>query len=440
MRSEAVEILASLGTALASGFLVGAEREHRQGRSMFGGARTYPLIALTGAVANLLGDWPLVAFLGVVGGLIAIAYLRDTDRDAEHLGMSSEVAAVLTLALGALCTARSLPLALGERLTVVAACATAVLALLSVKKPLHGVIARISRDDIYATTKLLVLAVIVLPLLPQEDLGPWGALNPRSIGLLVVLISAMSFAGYVAIRALGPRRGLGLTGFLGGLASSTAVTLSYAGRARQEPSLTHAYAVAIVLASATMFPRMLVEIYVVSAPLGQLALQPALASALGAALCGAWLYGRAAGRGTRPPDASSESEAPDVSDDIAVKNPFSISQALRFAAIFTVVLLVARAAQHYYQNAGTYLAAFLSGLADVDAITLSLARLHARSELASSTALSAIGLAAATNTASKAALAGILGGRRLGLLVGASLAVSIVTGLLGFLLLDLAPH
>ncbi len=433
MRPEAVEILASLGTALASGFLVGAEREHRQGRSMFGGARTYPLIALTGAIAHLLGNWPLVAFLGVVGTLIAIAYLRDTHRDAEHLGMSSEVAAVLTFALGALCTARELPLTLGERLTVVAACATAILALLSVKKPLHGVIARVSRDDIYATTKLLVLAVIVLPLLPNEDVGPWNALNPRSIGLLVVLISAMSFAGYVAIRILGPRRGLGLTGILGGLASSTAVTLSYAGRARQEPELTHAYAVAIVLASATMFPRMLVEIYVVSSPLGRMAIYPALASALGAGLCGAWLYGRRGPRGSHPSphDASG-------SGDITVKNPFSISQALRFAALFTAVLLVARAAQHFYQDAGTYLASFLSGLADVDAITLSLSRLHARGELAPKTALSAIGLAAATNTTSKAALASILGGRRLGLLVGASLAASIVTGLAGFLLVDFA--
>ncbi len=434
MRAEAVEILASLGTALAAGFLVGAEREHRQGRSMFGGARTYPLIALTGAVANLLGKLPLVAFLGVVGALLAIAYARDTTEDVEHLGMSSEVAALLTFAIGALCTARDLPLDLGERLTLVAASATSVLALLSLKKPLHGVIARVSRDDIYATTKLLVLAVIVLPLLPDEDLGPWDALNPRSIGLLVVLISAMSFAGYVAIRAMGPRKGLGLTGILGGLASSTAVTLSYAGRARQEPALTRAYAVAIVLASATMFPRMLVEIYVVSEPLGALAVYPVVGSALGAGLCGLWLYSRARGRRTTSPPPAEGGE-----HELEVKNPFSISQALRFAAMFTVVLVVAKAAQHYFQDAGTYLAAFLSGLADVDAITLSLSRLHARGELRTETALSAIGLAAATNTASKAVLAGVLGGRRLGTLVGVSLAVGIACGVAGFAILRLLP-
>jgi uncharacterized membrane protein (DUF4010 family) len=422
--SSLTELLAALGTALAAGFLVGAERERRSEPSLFGGARTFPMYSLLGAFGMLLGPWMLVALTVVMGSLIAIAYVRDTG-DRGGMGMSSQVAALATFALGALCTARDLPLEFNDRLLVVAAGATAILSLLSFKKPLHGLIARVSEEDIYATSTLLVFSVIVLPLLPNREMGPWQALNPRHIGLLVVLISGIGFAGYVAIRIFGPRRGLGLTGLLGGLASSTAVTLTFAGRARQNPQLVGACAVAVVLASSTMFPRMIVEIYAVSPSLGQLSLIPFATATLTGLGMGGILYTRGTSRAKRD----------DAQTELEVQNPFSVTQALKFAAVFTVVLVIARAASVYLDDAGAYLAAFVTGIADVDAITLSLARLHEEGELDSYVALDAIGIAAFTNTVSKVGLASILGSLRLGMLIGLSMAVALASGILVRLLM-----
>jgi len=220
MSAEGLELLLSIFTALAAGFVIGAEREQGEDAT-FGGIRTFPMFGLAGAIGMLVGWWALAVMGLALGILLAIAYLRESK---ESLGLSTEVAAIITFGLGALCTARDLEMPTTDRLLLVASGATATLALLSVKRPLHRLVQHVSEEDIFATTKLLVLSVVVLPLLPNEEMGPWGAFNPFSIGILVVLISGIGFAGYVAIRIFGARRGFGLTGLLGGLASSTAVS------------------------------------------------------------------------------------------------------------------------------------------------------------------------------------------------------------------------
>lgn len=263
MTVPGMEITLSLGTAIVAGLLIGAERQ-QDGRAVrFAGARTFTLISLLGAIGMLIDPWIALALGLVLGTLIAIAYYRDSVTRSET-GVTTEIAALVTFALGALCTTQSLPLPYTDRLLLVAAGSSATLALLSLKKPLHGFLARVSEDDVYAVMKLLLLAVILLPLLPDNDMGPWGALNPRHIGMLAVLISSISFAGYIAIRAMGPRRGLGMTGLLGGLASSTAVTLSFSSTARKRPELVMTCTAAIVLACSTMFPRMIVDVSVTS--------------------------------------------------------------------------------------------------------------------------------------------------------------------------------
>lgn len=413
--ADAIEVLISLGVALVAGFVVGAEREQRK-QALFGGARTFPLIALAGALGTLLGVWALVV-LGVgVALLVSVAYFKDESDD--RMGMTGEVAALVTFALGALSTARELPMETQDRLLIVAAGATATLALLSLKQPLHAMIERVSQEDVYATTKLLLLAVIVLPLLPDEDLGPWGALNPRSIGLLVVLISAIGFAGYVAIRVFGARRGLGLTGVLGGLASSTAVTLSFSGRARENPELLRACAVAIVLASSTMYPRMVVEIYAVSPSLGTFAQVPFLGAGAVGLAAGAILYFR----------VSRESRKESGEAELRLENPFSLNSALKFAALFTAVLIASKALTEYFADAGAYASAAVAGLADVDVITLSLARMADQASISQVTAVDAIGIAALSNTAVKTGIAAVLGGPRLGVIVGSALFASLAAG------------
>ncbi|HJL26837.1 MAG TPA: MgtC/SapB family protein, partial [Polyangiaceae bacterium LLY-WYZ-15_(1-7)] len=412
MSGEGLDVMLQLATALAAGFVIGAEREQGE-HATFAGIRTFPLIGLTGALGALLGPWALAVMGLGVAALVGLAYRRSAPRDA---GTSTEIAALVTFGLGAVCTAESLPLGRTDRLLVVAAGATGTLALLSVKQPLHRWVAKVSEADVFATTKLLVLAVIVLPLLPNRELGPWSALNPRSIGILVVLISAIGFAGYVAIRAFGARRGFGLTGLLGGLASSTAVTLTFSGRAKEAPKLLGACAVAIVLASATMFPRVVVEVWAVSGPLAETALW-AFAAAGATALVAAILLYLRAGRAD-----------PDEGDtELELDNPFSLKSAFKFTLLFLVVLLVSKGASEEFADAGVYVSAFLAGLADVDAISLSIARLHEGGGIGREPALWALAIASATNSLAKVGIAAVLGGARLGLYVGVPIVLALAS-------------
>ena len=227
------ELIASLGTALATGLLIGLERQRaitrREGKETIGGVRTFPLIALVGAVATLLapklGAWLLPgALLGLVA-LICVHRLSLPTQERE-IGITSDVAAVVTLLLGALAPSRGTIAELTPRLMTTLAVAVVVALLLSVKPRLHAVVARISDEDLFAGLQLLVVAVVLLPLLPDQSLGPFQAINPQHIGRMILFVGAVSFVGYTASRLLGPGRGLTVTGLVGGLVSSTAVTFS----------------------------------------------------------------------------------------------------------------------------------------------------------------------------------------------------------------------
>lgn len=417
MSERGFEILLCIGTALAAGFAIGAEREREQ-QATFGGVRTFPLFAIAGAVGALVHPFLLVA-LGVgLGALLVVSYLRETRGENKEgdLGLSTEIAALATFALGALSTAEWIGLAMNDRLLLVGAGATVVLALLALKRALHDFVAKVSKDDVLATIKLALLAVVVLPLLPARDLGPWQALNPQKIGLLVVWISAIGFAGYVAIRVFGARRGLLLTGLLGGLASSTAVTLTFSGRAKESPALVDPCAVAIVLASATMFPRVVLEVLAVSPDLAMRAAYPLGATALVALIGGAVLYLRLADKSN--PDG----------DELSLKNPLTLSSALKFAALFTGVLVFSKAASTYFADTGVLLSAVVTGLADADAISLSVAELYASDDVSAGVATSGVMIACASNTVSKVVLTAILGGPKLALRVGLALSAALIAG------------
>jgi uncharacterized membrane protein (DUF4010 family) len=411
-----IEALICLGVALVAGFLVGAERE-RAMHTGFAGARTFPLFALAGAVSALLGTWVLVAMALSVGAMLATAYFRKSSG-RDDLGMSTEVSAAVTFVLGALCTASIPGLDLSERLLLAVGGATATTALLSIKKPLHGFIARLSYDEVYATIKLLLLAVILLPLLPDQDMGVGGTLNPFAIGVLVVLIAGIGFVGYVAIRLLGVRRGLGVTGLAGGLASSTAVTLNFAGRAGSNREDAPACTVAIVLASAVMFPRILLEVYAVSPALTWQAFWPFTGAAAAAFLMGAVMYRRI------PRERSKE----EGTTEMALDNPFSLWSALKFAALFVLILFVSGTAVHHFQDAGVYVSAAVAGLADADSVALTAARLYRSAAVQREVAANAVGLACVMNTVSKVGIAAVLGGPRLGGRVGAVMGTALVVG------------
>jgi uncharacterized membrane protein (DUF4010 family) len=400
------DVFAGLAVALGVGFLIGLQREQQsaareQGSRGFGGIRTYPLAALLGAACALLarglGAWIVGAGLMVLLVPLAIGFADDVRRDRDR-GITSEVAFVLTYLLGALSVSSGILPTPKERYLVVAAAGVAAGALLSFKQPLHAWAAKLSQEDVFATIKFAVLAVIVLPLLPNKAYGRFG-INPSNVGLMVTLIAGISFAGYVAIRALGPGRGLGVVGLLGGLASSTAVTLSLSGRAKREPDVATPCAMAIVLASSVMPPRVIAEVAVVNPALVPAVAWP-MAAMAAAGLLSAFLLARSAKKAR-------------AGEEVAFHNPFELASALKLGAVFVVVLIVSKFAQQELGTAGIYAAGALAGLTDVDAVTLSMANL-ARQGLAPRHAAITILIAVASNTIIKAGMTVVLGGWALG--------------------------
>jgi len=383
--------------SLAIGLLIGIERERKRLRSteerasLPGGIRTFPLIALLGCCLAWLAERygaPVFA-VGLAGFAVVIAAVYVMTSLAGDLGMTTEVAALLTFVFGAM--AYSGPPLLAGGLAV----ATTVI--LSARERLHEVALKIEADDLFAALTLAVVTVIVLPLLPDRGFGPYEVWNPFRIWLFVVLISAVGFVGYVAIKLLGPGRGVALSGLLGGIVSSTAATLSFAGRSRDEPSLSRPFALAIALAWAVMFVRVAVLVQVANAALVR-AILPPLGAAAAVGLAGTGILFLQ----TRRADMAG-------SKTVAYSNPFSLLSATKFGLLFAAILFVAKAAQVRFQDTGLFVAAVLTGLVDVDAITLSAARLAHAGELAGPTAAQAILVAAAANVLMKLGLAAFLG-------------------------------
>lgn len=424
---DAHEPYVSLVVALAAGLLVGFEREASADpadRGAFlGGARTHPLVALVGAVATLLvpalGYWPLAIAASALTALVTVSYAADVRRGGDR-GITSEVALLLVFLLGCLAATRNLVGDGGQKAVLVLAIAVVATLLLSVKPKLHALVARTSKADLFATLKFLIVAVVVLPLLPDRPMGPLDSLNPRGIGWMVVLIAGIGFVGYLASRVLGPGRGVALTGLVGGLVSSTAVTLSFAARAREAPALARVCALAVLLASTMMFPRILVEVAVVHPPL----LRP-LALPFALAIAGGVLAGVALLRGAARGNAGAE---------LHLENPFELSSALKWGAVFTLVLFLSKAGTVYLGAGGTYLAGLLAGVTDVDAITLSMAALARSGEVTDGVAAHTVLIGAAANTLTKAGLAAAIGRGALARPLLPAFGVVLLAGTLGLLL------
>ncbi len=418
----ASEALQALAVAVGAGLLIGAERqrahEERPG-SDFGGIRTFPLFAIAGVMGALLGralgTWITGALLGAVAVALGVAQAR---AKSEDVGVSTEIAAIITFSLGVLAATPEL-MPDSPRFLLVAGIAATTMALLALKRPLHGFIARVSSEDVYATVKFVVLAVVVIPLLPNRTYGPLDVLNPRKIGLVVTLVAGVGFAGYVAARVVGSRRGLLVAGLIGGLVSSTALTLALSTRVKEQPALARVASVGIMAGCATMFPRMLVVVAAVNFPLVS-ELWPSLL-AMGAAgyVWAFFVYARSAH------DTAHE--------DVPFRNPFELNVAVKFGLIYGGVLFVVKAAQEYVGTRGLYASAALAGIADVDAITLSLAEL-ARSHAVSVSVAPAIALAAFVNTLVKAGMATLVGGRELGKYVAPALVSMLLSGAAALLL------
>jgi uncharacterized membrane protein (DUF4010 family) len=407
-----LEAASQLAVALLVGLVVGVERGWHERELADGGRvaglRTFALVGLLGGVLGAAGaalsPWPLAAGLLGLAIVVAVAY-RGAATASGNLSITSAVAALLTYALGAL-AAQGSPI-----LAVAGATVTALL--LNLKPTLHRWLQLIQYRELSAALQLLVLSVVIAPLLPNAGYGPYAALNPFLLWWAVVLVAGLSFAGHVAIRLSGARRGLLLTGLLGGLASSTAATLALARQARADPRLSDAAAAGALGACGVMFLR-------IGAVL--LALAPSLARHMGVALLApavALLALSAIGPRHKTADADRALES------VA---PFDLSSAFGFALLLGAMSVLSKAANAWAGPAALYGLAALSGLADVDAILISVARLNGAAELTLGTATIAIGAAAAANMLAKAVMAGLIGGRQMGSRVAIGFAIALALG------------
>ncbi|MFP4516573.1 MAG: MgtC/SapB family protein [Desulfovibrionales bacterium] len=385
-----------LFVGLAIGILIGTERgwsdrEASEG-SRIAGIRTFSLIGLLGSVLALLSQatsaWLFVAGFAAVSALIVAAHIVDV-HESKDVGTTTAFAMMLTFALAAWAT-------YGSPIPAVAVTVIAM-SLLGYKPVLHKWLTKIQPRDFYSGVQLLVISLVLLPLLPNRGYGPWDALNPYWIWWMVVLISGLSFLGYVAIQLTGQRTGTLLTAVSGGLVSSTAVTFSLARLAKKQTSRA-IFSQAVLLASSIMFIRVLIEVFVVNPNLLSRVWIPLTVMFAGLVCLFFWLWYRQDSR-----------ENHDSSRQIEVKNPLQLGMALQFSALLAVILLLSEAMKEWFGNQGVYVLSVISGLMDVDAITLSLSR-SADKDLAAEVATVGIVLASATNTIVKGVIfAGIVG-------------------------------
>lgn len=412
--------------SLLLGALIGLEREHTRHEEKFGirfaGIRTFALFGFFGAVAQIFfGEQEVFLWLLTAGILLLIvAGYVITSLTTKTAGATTELAAIGVYLIGFV-------VGRGEFLAATAL-ALLVLIILHFKNPLHHFAYRISKEELTSTVKFMILAFIILPLLPNIPYGPLSVFNPYLIWLMVVFISGISFASYLAMKFLGKKKGIGIMGFLGGFVSSTALTLSFSHESKKHPDLVNPYVFAITIASSAMFFRMLVEMAVLNQNLFQKLLIPLALMGITGAILSIFFW-------RRKEATSTSAEHQLTSHAQKLESPFTIKPALKFAFVFAIILFISKAASLSFGDRGIYITSFLSGILDVDAITVSLANL-AKVDLSETVASRAIFIAAVMNTVSKGILFTMFGNGKVAKNLWLVFGGMIVVGLLALFLVS----
>ena len=415
--NDTLDLSLTFAVSAAIGLLVGTERERKP--TSKAGLRTFVLIAVLGTACafvarSLDSPWLVPVGFALVGLTIAGAYLADPATTAEDSGTTTVVAAVLVYVLGALNLH-------GER-TLAVALGIGTTALLYFKTELEGVATRLTPTDIRSMLQFGAISAIVLPLLPDQGYGPYGVLNPFHIWLMVVLISGVSLAGYLAWRLTLEGKGLLLTGLLGGLISSTATTFAYARHARDATQTPSAALTVILLASIAKLLRVLLLALVIAPAVVQLLLLTILPALVATVPALWWHYRRASGQKGEEMDR--------------LQNPTQLATAVLFGAFYALILLAAAWLSDVVGSGGLFVLSFVSGLTDVDAITLSSARLAGQGNISLAESATAITLAVAANMIFKAGVSVVVGGRTVGRQVAIAFALPLAALLAGQLALD----
>jgi len=399
--------------SLAIGLLIGLERERNP--SARGGLRTFALVALSGCLAAMISaltasPWILAAGLLIFGAMMVASYYRDPPEGDP--GTTTIAAVVVCYGLGVLTW-------LGEeQIAIVMAILTTLL--LYFKPELRLVSHQITRRDLLSVLQFCILSFVVLPLLPDQGFGPYAAINPRHVWWMVILVSGLSLAGYAALRIAGPGRGGLLTGLFGGVASSTATTLAFARRAKNDPTQISQSARIILIANTILLLRIALLV---------VAITPALVTHIALPLSGAFSAAVAYLIWQR---RNSDNGPVEVSLDI--QNPAEISAAMTFGLLYAAILLASAWLTDSVGQQGIYALAAVSGLTDLDAITLSTLHMAKLGSVDGQTVALVIAIALCANMLFKGSLAWIIGGRELARRVAPGYAVTLAGLLAGIAL------
>ncbi len=384
-----VDLLIGLLTSLALGILIGAEREMNRAneapkKASFAGLRTYSLVSLLGFVGAYLSDlvspWILMVLL-----LSVTAFFLTRHVDNERLGffgITSEITALMTFLIGTVVFYQPLLAVILGVITVL---------LLTFKKTLHQFVQTLAPVEFLSAIKFIIVAFIILPILPKQPIDPWGLVSLFNAWLMVVFVSGISFVGYILVKAIGAKKGLGLTALVGGLASSTATTMSMAQQGKKNKKVVIPFVAAIVITSTIMLVRALIEVAVIN-PI----LLPKLVYTIGSMIVVSVLILLFIWLGGKRKEAKT--------DALELSSPFQLWPALQFGLLYVLILLAAEFGNRYLGDQGVYLASVVAGLADIDAITLSLSNLSAEGSLTATLAVEGITIAVLTNTLVKLAL------------------------------------
>lgn len=394
--------------ALGLGALIGLERERSESGGIFAGSRTFPLFALYGALIQKFFPQSLPIAFGILIVPLSIAYLAKILIEND-IGLTTLITALLTVVLGAMVTYSD------EGAIIAVVLGGIITALLSAKTPIHDFIEKISEKEKYAAIKFVIVIFVIFPLLPNKEVELLFGLNPQFIWLMVVFVTGLSFTAYLFGKLLGTEKGLFITGILGGFISSTATTASMAGRTKELPNLYQIAAISTIIACIVMFPRALVEVIAINSNLLPHLLLPIVTLTIIGSIGVLITYYKI---------SFDEIVKPEI------RNPLKLKIALLFGLIFAIVLLASRKANSLFGASGIYLTAIISGMADVDAITLTLSKISSEGAITEELAAKGIIVAAISNTMVKASLAWILGTKKLGKMVTLILGITSIIGLL----------
>ena len=416
-----VDFLIRMLVSAGIGFVIGLEREfsqHSEKEEIFAGVRTFTLIALTGFLASLLSlifnPWIFIAAFFSVVLMVAISYWVTANNG--DIGGTTEFAIVFTFLLGGLTLIGFINASLALMVITIV--------LLSLKMKMKIFIGQLSQNELYAFVRFVVIALLILPFLPDKNFGPFNVINPREVGWIIVLVSSIGFVGYILMKFLGANKGILLTGILGGLVSSTIVTWNFSNKSCETPSGSGNFSIGIFAAATTMIVRVFFLVFIFNKAMLSGLLIPLtllLLTAFGITL---FFYRK-------------QFEKPDLNNKIPIGDPLNIKNAIFFGIFYIGILLLVSYANHTYGTKGIYISSSISALTDIDAISISVSKL-AGNTIDVLIAQNAILLATLSNTIVKIGIAVWKGSKDLKKYVLIGYSLIFIAGIIGFLVLNLS--